>query len=883
MRWRRVFGRTRIDRERADELQSHLDLATEYYVARGLTPAEAARRARLRLGNPRAKREEFDEMNRVPLLDALWRDLRFALRVLRRAPVFTTTAILTLAVVIGANAAVFSLADHILLRPLPYPHPDQLAVVEANIAGAGAQYESDSVNGRMWEAVRDHLSSADAGLSSGDLGSGVNIVVGGTAAFVQQLRVSAGFFHALGVVPRIGREFTRDEDRPGGPAVVILSDRLWREDFHGAPDILGQSVLLRGDRYQVVGVMAPGFRSPRVDADVWTPLRPTTTGEGAGTNYGLFIRRHDDATWPQVNADLEALTTPALFDGVGRIPDGGRAWLSARPMQDDLVQDERAPLVALVGAVVLVLLIACVNLAALLVARGTSRTREIATRLALGASRRAVVGQLFVESLVLAAAGGALGVFIGRGLLEGLQSMGGALFADWTYAAFDGRVLAATVALTFVTSLLFGLVPAVLVSRIAVGTAMAVDGARVIGGGARHAVRRGLVVAEVALSVVLLVCAGLLIRTVVNLRGIDAGYDPHGVTAASVSLEDARYADPATVIRLFDSTLERIHRTPGVESAAVSLGLPYTRLLNIGGVRFDDESNGHIVNCSYVTPEFVRTLRIPVLRGRDLRDSDRLDAPSVVLVNETFARLYSTDRDVIGRRIQLGRTTREIVGVIGDVQQAGSGFFIEGMTRGPIRAMPTVYLPAAQAATLFSAHLWFRPYWVVRASSTSVATRALLDAIGSVDSLLPVADVQSMTDVEAAAIRQQRLLMTVVGVLATAALLLAAIGLFGLLSHLVTERTREIGVRLAIGATTGQAVRSVVWSGLGLATVGLGVGGLLSVPAVRLVQSFLWGVAAHDPRTYVAAGAFLLLTAAVASVVPALRILRFDPAKILRA
>jgi predicted permease len=642
-------------------------------------------------------------------------------------------------------------------------------------------------------------------------------------------------------------------------------------------------VLLRGEPYQVVGVMPPGFRSPRVAADVWTPLRPTTTGEGAGTNYGLFIRRHDDATWPQVNADLEALTTPALFEGVGRIPAGGRAWLSARPMQDDLVQDERAPLVALVGAVVLVLLIACVNLAALLLARGSSRTKEMATRLALGASRRAVVGQLFVESLVLAAAGGALGVFIGRGLLEGLQSMGGALFADWTFAAFDGRVLAATVALTFVTSLLFGLAPALLVSRVDIGHAMAVDGSRVVaGGGMRHGVGRGLVVAEVALSVVLLVSAGLLIRTVVNLRGVDAGYDPHGVTAASVSLEDARYADPAAVVRLFDSTLDRIRRAPGVESAAVSLGLPYTRLLNIGGVRFDDESNGHIVNCSYVTPGFARTLRIPVSRGRDLRESDRTDAPPVVLVNETFARLYSKDRDVIGRRIQLGRTAREIVGVVGDVQQVGS-FFIAGMSRGPIETTPTVYLPAAQASTLFSTHIWFRPYWIVRAHSTREATRAILEGIGSVDSLLPVADVQPMADVEAAAIRQQRLLMTVVGVLATAALLLAAIGLYGLLSHLVTERTREIGIRLALGATPGQAARSVVRSGLGLAALGLVLGGLLSVPAARLVQSFLWGVAVHDLRTYVATGAFLLLVAVAASLTPALRILRFDPAKILRA
>jgi predicted permease len=883
MRWRRVFGRNRIDRERAEELQAHLDLATEYYVARGLPPAEAARRARLRLGNPRAKREEFDEMNRVPLLDALWRDLRFALRVLGRAPVFTVTAVLTLAVVIGANAAVFSLADHVLLRPLPYPHPDELAVVEANISGAGTQYENDSVNGRMWEAVRDHLASADAGLSSGDLGAGVNVVIGGTAAFVQQLRVSAGFFHALGVLPHIGREFTRDEDRPGGPAVVMLSDRLWREDFDGAPGIIGRSILLRGESYQVVGVMPPGFRSPRVDADVWTPLRPTTTGEGAGTNYGLFIRRHGDATWPQVNADLKALTTPALFEGVGRIPDGGHAWLSARPMQDDLVQDERAPLVALVGAVVLVLLIACVNLAALLLARGSGRAKELATRMALGGSRGAIVRQLLVESIVVALAGGALGIVVGRLLLEVLQAIGGPLFADWTHAAFDGRVLAATIGLTVLAAVLFGLAPAFLSSRVDVRGAMAADGSRSVAGRARHAVRRGLVVAEVALGVVLLVSAGLLIRTVVNLRSLDPGYDARGVTAASVSLEDARYRDPAAINHLFDATLERIRQSPGVESAAVSLGLPYTRLLNLG-MRFDDESNGHLVNLSYVTPDFARTLSIPVKRGRDLRAADRADAAAVVLVNESFARLYSKGRDVIGRRIFLSGASREIVGVVGDVQQSSSGFLVAGMPRGPVLRTPTVYLPAAQTtAGIFSTHVWFRPYWIVRADSATDATRAILQSIGGVDSLLPVADVQQMADVQADAIRQQRLLMSVVGVLAAAALLLAAIGLYGLLSHLVTERTREIGIRLALGATAGQVMRSVVWSGLGLAALGLVLGGLLSIPAASLVQSFLWGVAAYDPRTYVAAGAFLLFVAAAASLVPALRILRFDPAKILRA
>lgn len=879
----RFFKRDSKDRDRADEIQSHVDLATEHYIEQGMTPDRARREAQLKFGNTRAARERLDEMNRLPILDVLRLDLRYAFRMLRRTPAFTIAAIATLATVIGANTAVLGVVDHVLLRKLPFPEPDRLALIGTNRHSPTDSDTGTWVDGTMWEAVRDRVTVADRAVFVSGNGA-VNFNTGSTAVLVKQQRVGAGFFRVLGVAPLHGREFAPEEDVKGGPRLAMLSFSLWRTAFGGDPAVVGRSISLRGEPYTVVGVMPQSFRGTN-DVDVWTPLRPSTTGEGGGTNYQAVVRLAPGATWDQLNRELRSISSRDLMSSMGRMPQQDDQWLSAEPMQAALSADNRQPLVMLTAAVGMVLVIACVNIAALLLARGASRQKELATRMALGSGRVAVIRQLMVESLVLALAGGAAGLLLGIAGLEGLKALAGETFEDWKNAAIDGRVIALIGGLSALTSVLFGLVPAWQASRIDVQRGLSEGGSRSIAGGSRHWLRRGLVVTQVAIGVVLLVCAGLLIRTFAKLDQLDPGFEIEGLATASASLQDARYETSARVNHLFDESLARITSTPGVESAAVSLELPYERLLNMG-VRFIDQEQGRTVNVAYVSAGFAKTLRIPLKRGRDLAHTDRSGSLPVVVVNETFARLVSKDRDPIGRRLRLNGVEREIVGVIGDVK-AKTSFVTNGMTPGPITSPPAVFAPASQLGDAFFllVHQWFRPVWSVRmagGSSGVDASHIARDAIAGVDPLLPIAAEQTMTAVKAAALAQQRLLMTLVALVAGAALLLAAMGLHGLIAHSVSERTREFGIRLALGATISQTVRSVAWSGLTLAVIGALLGGVASIYAVRMVTAFLWGVEPGDPVTYAGAMTFLIVVAAISSTLPALKLLRLDPAKTLR-
>ena len=869
-------------RDREEEMRAHLELYVEQLESRGVAPAEARRQARLKFGNPRAKLEAVADVSKGAFLSAIWRDARYAARVLRRTPVFTATAIATLALVIGANTAVFSLADTILIRSLPYPEPDRLGLIHYTSKDANEMYTGRAVDGAMWEAIRDHVPSLDAAVMGGG-GGGANLVIGDAAAFIRQQRVSASFFRVLGVLPERGRPFLAEEDLPGGPPVTVLSHAIWQRFFHGDPSIIGQSILLRGEPYTVVGVMPASFVSTRPDVDVWTPLRPSRNGEGGGTNYQTIVRLKPGVTWTQVRGELSA-AKPEAFALFGE-PKGTVRDLGVEAMQDGLAEGIREPIVMLSWAVAAVLLIACVNLAALLLARGGSRSKEIATRMALGSGRGAVIRQLMVEAAVLALFGGAAGLVVAHFGLAGLKLLGSDTFEEWGTVSLNGRVLGMTLGLSLVTSFIFGLVPAIQASRLNVQLAIASGGTRSIAGSSKHWPRRLLVVAEVALGVVLLVTAGLLVRTFVNLRNLDPGFDPDGLVTASVSLQDARYRDAASVNRLFDESLRRLRETPGVESAAVSLELPYDRLLN-SGYRFMDDAaaESKTTNQAYITPGFLETMRIPMKQGRDVRDTDTAAAPPIALVNETFARVYSKGRAALGRRIRIGGIEREIVGITGDVQQRRS-FSGEGIADGPIVSLPLVFVPAAQTSdgTFRTAHTWFAPVWTVRARDTGAAGAALRAAIAAADARLPVTGTRTMSDVMAAAMSEQRLLMTLVAVLAGVALLLASIGIHGLIAHAVTERRREFGIRMALGATAGQTMRDVALGGITLAAAGAMAGGLLSIPAVTLVRSFLWRVETSDPLTYAVAGAGLLIVAAISSLLPALRLLKLDPASSLRA
>ncbi|MGH9410322.1 MAG: ABC transporter permease, partial [Vicinamibacterales bacterium] len=749
--------------------------------------------------------------------------------------------------------------------------------------------QSVGSNGRMWFAVHDHATTVDAAAIAGT--SGVNLVAGNSAAYIQQQRVSAGYFHVLGILPAIGREFTADEDRPGGSPVAVLSYGLWQSVFKGDRSIVGQTIRLRGDAYTVVGVMPSNFPiTERSDSDgpavdLWTPLQASMTGEGAGTNYDVVLRIHDGVSWDEARNDLRSVS-PFAFQNVGP---GDVAELNLVPMQSAMTEQTRQPLLMLWGAVGIVLLIACVNIAGLLIARGATRTREVATRMALGSGRAAVVRQLLIESALLALAGGAAGLLVAFGLLQILGSLAAKVFALWQPLELNTAVLLATLLVALATSVVFGLVPALQTSRLDVQAALAETGARGVAGSSNRWPRQLLVIAEVALGVILLVSAGLLIRSFIHLRDLNPGFDDAHLVTASVSLQDARYHDTAAVAHLFGETLTRLRAMPGVQNAGVALGMPYTRLLNDGFTRVDGRlpdgpHDGHFMNETYVTPGFFETLKIPVEAGRTTSDADTLSSPLVAVVNQTFiARYYKDDPDVVGRHIKTEGKVLEIIGVVGNVQYGGGGF---SASEAPIGSLACIYLPLTQMSGGFLSlvHRWFEPSWVVRSTlPLSALVPDLRRTIAAVDPQLPIAQIKTIDDLRGERLASQRFMVGLVAGLGLIALVLAAVGIHGLIASSVNERTRELGIRLALGATAGQAIRSVVLPGMLLAAVGIIIGAASAVAVVRLLQSFVWGVTPSDPLTFTIVVATLLIIALVASLVPALRVLRLDPAATLRA
>jgi predicted permease len=810
-------------------------------------------------------------------------DLKFGVRQLTKAPGFAITAILTLGLAIGANTAVFSLVDAALLKALPYPNPERLGSLAATFTRNGEVVERSrmALDGKGWWAVRDKASSVDAAVYSG-LSSNVSLVTSGRTMTVAPQRVSAGYFRVLGVPPAIGREFAADEDVEGGPALVILGDRLFRSAFNGDAAVIGQTILLKGEPHVVIGVLPESFKAFS-EADLWTPLRPSLTGEGNGTNYGLVIRLEDGVSWAQASAE------------VGGLVDATRAQRTSaagvtinhvlEPLHDAMAGDVQLPLILLTASVGLVLLVACVNLAGLLLARAGRRTREIATRLAVGGNRAAVIRQLLIESVVLAACGGLAGLTIGAVTLSGLQAAGqDLLLTSWSQATLDARVLSVALALTALTAILFGLVPAVQATRLDVQAALAEGGTRSVAGGAKGWPRRLLVVAEVALGVVLLVGAGLLTRTFVHLQSQSPGFDPRQLKVITASLDDARYAQHERVGQLFDRSLERIRTLPGVESAAVSLGLPYQRILNMGARLVGDNgarSDFIFTTATYVTPGYFETLRLPLRRGRALQSSDTTNGAAVVIVNESFANRYFKDRSGVGEHVFTSGQVRQIVGVVANVPQRG-GF----QSFGPLDSLPAIYMPFSQfpQGGLRTIHGWFSTAWIVRETRPGAVTElALRRAMEESDSQLALGAMRGIDEVRSAALARQRVMMLLVAGLGAVALFLAAIGIHALIASGVTERTRELGIRMALGATVGQTIRDAAMPGIVLALAGLIVGCGVAYGASGLIRSLLWGVRENDPMTFIAVVGVLLVVAVIASLLPALRVRKLDPVALLRS
>jgi predicted permease len=876
---RALFHRDRFEDDMRTELRFHMDAYAGDLIRRGVDHEEARRRARLEFGSMESARQECRESRGLRWSDEFVRNTRYSLRTLRKSPGFTAAAILTLALCIGANTAIFSVVDAVLLRPLPYPEPDRLVYVVTEGRWHGRPALNDSSDGATWEMLRDHATGANyAAMSGGTVG--VNLAAQGRAQYVQQHRVTSGFFRVLGVKPFIGREFSREEDRDGGPSATILSHDLWMQVFGGDPGVVGRSILLRGEPYTVTGVLPEGFR-PAVKADLWTPLRPSTQGEGSGDNYGILARLRPGVSFGHASSEVTALGQRLLEK---HRPSGFLDRMELISLQREFSGDVRMLLFILWIAVGLVLLIGCLNIAGLLLVRSAGRTREIATRVALGGGQGAVIRQLLTESLVVSIFGGIAGVGVGY---FGIRTL--ALFLPdslgvWQELRLDWRVLTMTAILSVVTSLVFGLLPAIRAARLDV-RAQLTDGGRGVAGSSSRWPRRVLVFAEVAMGMVLLVGAGLMTQTFLHLLRLSPGFDGAHVVTASLSLQDARYKTSAGANRLFAETLERLRALPGVESAAVGLSVPYERWLNNGFWRSRDIGAGAqpaITSENYITPGYFQSLRIPLLAGRDFDARDKANSAPVAIVNQAFVRQYANEGPPLGTVVLMAgeKTPRQIVGVVGDVEQRPGW-----STSAPLAGEADLFVPATQLddAFLQLVHTWYSPSWIVRSPGPREAVvAALRGAMEHTDPLLPFASFQSPVDIRNHSLLGQRFQTILLGSLAGLALLLATVGVYALIATSVAQRRRELGIRMALGASLGRAILTLALPGIALAAAGVVAGALLAVFSVHALASAVFGIADVDGPTLALVGATLLGVAAAASLIPALAITRLNPANTLR-
>lgn len=872
-------GRSR--RELDEEMAFHVDRLLEDLVRQGMDPKEARREARIRFGSPERVQSRAREERGLALVDETARNLRLAFRGMARSPLFSATFVLVLALCIGLGTAVFSVADAVLWKPLPYPSPDRLANVTLYDPALSTSPFDIFLDGRAWERVRDREGPFDIAVYS-DANPGVNLTTDERATYVRQQRVGAGYFGVLGVPPLMGREFLASEDLPGGPAVAVLSHGLWTNAFGNEP-VLGETVRIKGEAHTVVGIMPPGFR-PHVEADLWTPLRATTTGEGGGSNYAAIARISEGVTLAEADARLESVEPPDGGTVARAVPEGtdteGRRFGLIR-FGSAQAAEFRFPLLLLMGAGGLMLLVGCTNLAGLQVARALARAPEMATRQALGSGAGALARQVVTENLLLGIVGGALGLVlahVGIGAVEGVFRSS---FGLWQEIEVGGRAVLTAAAITVFATVVFGLMP-VVQARSAQVRRLLVSGSRVVGEGG-HGLRKVLLIGQVAMVTVLLFVSGLLVRSYEHLEGLDPGFAAGNVLTVQFSLDDARYRDTEAVNRLFDESLDGIRRMPGVASAAVSLTLPYERALNTRvGPAGDDTFR--LTNFVYVTPGYFETLRIPLLQGRAIGEGDRPGAPPVAVANEAWVAANLEDRDAVGSLIEegfFGSGPIAVVGVVGNVQQAAGW----GSNTQPVWETPTVYVPAAQTDDRFlrQVHTSFPPSWIVRGTNGSTDLAAEVRSLfATVDPELPVARVSSLEEVMSDAFARQRLEASFLLAVAGFALLLAGIGLYGIVAHEVLERRTEIGLRMALGSSPGRAVWAVGIGGVRLALAGLAVGVVVAIGVGRVIQGMIWGITPYDPATLAALVVVLATLAGVASFVPAARVSRMDPARVLR-
>jgi putative ABC transport system permease protein len=799
-------------------------------------------------------------------METLLKDIRYGVRTLLKTPGFTAAAVIALALGIGANTAIFSVVNAVLLRPLPFQQSDQLVMVWEKRAQLGRERNVVSPpDFNDWRA-QNQVFEDMAAFS----GQGFNLGAGTEPERIQGAGVSPSLFSILRVQPRLGRAFQADEDRPNSNPVVIIGSALWQRSFASDPEIVGKTIKLDEKAYTVVGVMPADFVFPDRRAEIWVPLTlsPEDANNRGGHNLRVVARLKPGVTLQQARTEMDSIT--AQLEQQYKVNTGHRANVFS--LYDEVVAGARPALLVLLGAVAFVLLIACANVANLLFARSSARQKEMAIRTALGARRSRIIRQLLTESVILAITGGIVGVLLALWGLDLLLAIGGNSIPRVKEIKLDSWVLGFSILISLATGLLFGLVPALQASKPDLNETLK-EGGRSASGSIRHnRTRSFFVIAEVAICLVLLIGAGLMLRSFARVVSVSPGFNPDNLLSMNLALSGSRYGGAEQVASFYQRALERLSSLPGVQSAAATSGLPMaggfgSRYFGIEGRPPQPAGQGFNANVNLTTPGYFQTMNIPLIQGRDFDQRDVMKAPEVVIINQDMVRRYWPDEDPIGKRLAVGNGPwRTVVGVVGDVKQAGLD----------IETRPEMFWPYYQLPLSFST-------FVVRTSGDPEAmTSGVRRAMQDIDEALPLYDIKPVNEVISESVAPRRFNMLLLSIFAGLALVLAAVGLYGVISYSVSQRTHEIGIRMALGASHKSVLRLVVGQGMILALIGVGIGVIASFFLTKFMATLLFGVSATDPLTFVGISVLLTGVSIVASFIPARRAMKVDPMVALR-
>ncbi len=857
-----LFRRARREQELNDEVSSHLEMLTQENRRRGMSPDEARSAALRSFGGVDQIKEQYRDQRGLPWLESFFQDLRFGLRGLRRNPGFAAVAVLTLALGIGATTAIFTVVNAVLLRPLPYPHPEELVYVQQVLGNYGVQAYVYSPEYSAWQDRSRSLRQVAAYMFAQ-----YNLTGGGEPERVKAGMATASFFSLLGVRPVAGRTFLPGDDAPGTAPVVVLSEALWRRRYGGNPSIVGKGITLDGKEYTVVGVLPSSFVVPDkfkliTDYALWVPLVTRQKGMAMIRAIG---RLKPAVTVATAQAELDAIAQSALPK---RFLELAKVSVVLSTWHDQVTENSRRSLLLILGAVGFLLLIACVNVANLVLSRATAREREIAVRLATGASRSRIVRQLLTESALLALAGGLLGLGLARWGKDLLVAFISPNLPALEPIGLDYRVLGFSLALAVVTGLAAGLAPALQSSKVSLSEVLKEASRSTSEVRSGKVFRNVLIVFETALALVLLVGSGLLFRSFLRVRGIDLGFRSKNFLSMTVNLTPSEYATPNVQAAFFQQLMERIKGLEGVQAVAGSTCPPLgsqkmfvTTALKVEGQVVEVAH----VRTTAVSPGYFRALGIPLTQGRYFTEADGATSPSVVIVDESFARRYCLGGRCLGGRIGFRRVVFTIVGIVANARDEAE--------QAPT---PEVYVPFAQASQPYMAVL------VRTAGNPKLWASAVRSQVAIIDKDQPPHDVMTLDDLRTQSLTPRRVNMLLFGAFGALGLILASIGIYGMVSYSVSQRTHEIGVRMALGAERGDVLRFVIRQGLTVILIGVAVGIIGALALTRFLSTLLYGVKPTDPATIAAVSVLLIVVAALASVIPARRATTLDPMVALR-